>query len=459
MRVRLQSIAALVIWACAVSAEAAPDATLFRLFLKDGSTLVSYGEYARLDDRVVFSMPVGGPADEPRLQVVWIASTTVDWPRTDRYAESARYQHYADTKGEEDFATLNDEVARVLNDIALSTDRNRALELALLARAQLSEWPGQHHGYRQDDVREIVSLIDESIANLRTATGPTNFDLALVATAPSVVLEPVLGMPAPREQLDQVLRLAATASNSTERLTLLQSALSLVNENGGGLTGIELGAMRTSLEARIRADLDVDRRYNELAGQLTRRATREAARAHITGVEKALSRLDREDAKLGRRRPEVVQSLRASIEASLGDARRLRLLRDQWTLRQAIYRDYQKQVGGELLSLVKAQPQLEAIRRLDGPPLDTLQSLMSRLSGGAERLQRLAIAEDLRPTHSMLVGAWRFAENAANGRADAVSSGNVARAWEASSAAAGALMLLSQVQKGIQDLLELPRLK
>ena len=54
---------------------------------------------------------------------------------------------------------------------------------------------------------------------------------------------------------------------------------------------------------------------------------------------------------------------------------------------------------------------------------------------------------------------WRFAENAANRRADAVATGNVGRAWEASSAAAGALMLLSQAQKGIQELLELPRLK
>jgi hypothetical protein len=172
-----------------------------------------------------------------------------------------------------------------------------------------------------------------------------------------------------------------------------------------------------------------------------------------------MARLAREDAKLGKQRPEVVDSLRASIEASLSDARRLRLLRDQWALRQSIYRDYQRVVGGDLLSLVKAQPQLEAIRRLDGPPLETLQALKSRLSGGAARLERLDVSEDLRTTHTMLIGAWRFAENAANGRADAVSSGNVARAWEASSAAAGALMLLSQVQKGIQDLLELPRLK
>ena len=40
------------------------------------------------------------------------------------------------------------------------------------------------------------------------------------------------------------------------------------------------------------------------------------------------------------------------------------------------------------------------------------------------------------------MGSWRFAETPRSGRADAVSTGNVARAWEASSAAAGALMLL-----------------
>src|SRR5689334_8358562 len=343
MRVRLYFLAALVIWACAVPAQAASDATLFRLFLKDGSTMVSYGEYTKVEDRVVFSMPVGGSLAEPRLQVVWIPAASVDWPRTDRYADSARVQHYAETQGEEDFAILNNEVARVLNDIALSTNRTRALELALLARASLSEWPKQHHGYRQDDVREIVSLIDESIANLRdSATGPVNFDLALVATAPSVVLEPVIGMPSQREQLDQLLRLASMASNPTDRVTLLQSALAMVNENGAGLVGTELMATRASIETRIRADFEIDRKYARLAQQLTQRASREAARARISGVEKAMNRLEREDAKLGKQRPEVVASLRASIEASLGDARRLRLLRDQWALRQGLYRDYQR---------------------------------------------------------------------------------------------------------------------
>ena len=61
-------------------------------------------------------------------------------------------------------------------------------------------------------------------------------------------------------------------------------------------------------------------------------------------------------------------------------------------------------VGSQLLSLVKAQPQLEAIRRLDGPQLGTLQSLQSRLSGGAERLERLRVPDELRATHDLVVG-------------------------------------------------------
>ena len=35
---------------------------MFRVFLKDGRSLVSYGEVARVGDRVVFSMPTRASA-------------------------------------------------------------------------------------------------------------------------------------------------------------------------------------------------------------------------------------------------------------------------------------------------------------------------------------------------------------------------------------------------------------
>ena len=455
MRV-LSRLVFLVSVACASAASAA-DATLFRIFLRDGAVLVSYGEFSRVEDRVVFSMPVGGGADEPRLQVVWVAADAVDWPRTERYANSARFQQYAQTRGEEDFRALNDDVARVLNEIAVTTDRARAMELASRARAALATWPLTHQGYRQDDVREIVGLIDEAIAGLRASAGQTSFELSLVASLPAPDLEPMLGMPTAAEQLDQVVRLASLTTEPSDRLMLLQTARAMLDEGSAAIIP-NAAALRESLEIRIKAELDVERRYADLSRRLVRAAEREAARARVTGVEKLLARIDHEDQRLGRRRPDVVAALRATVAANLNAARELRLRRDQWLLRQDVYQDYQRMIGSQFIGLVKARGSLEAIRRLDGPKLGTLQSLRSRLSGGAERLERLRVPDELQGTHDLIVGAWRFAENATRHRVDAVASGNLARAWEASSAAAGALMMLTRAQQNIREMLELPRL-
>ena len=181
-----------------------PDVTLFRIFLLDGRVFVSYGEFVRLDDNVIFSMPVGGPEDQPRLQVAMVRADLVDWPKTDRYASSARYQRYAETRGEEDYLRLSNEVADVLNAIALSTDRQQALAIAERARLTVAAWPQEHYGYRQDDIREILALLDQAIASLRAVGGGNPFELSLVAMASPPELEPVLGMPNVREQIDQI---------------------------------------------------------------------------------------------------------------------------------------------------------------------------------------------------------------------------------------------------------------
>jgi hypothetical protein len=134
------------------------------------------------------------------------------------------------------------------------------------------------------------------------------------------------------------------------------------------------------------------------------------------------------------------------------------LLRDQWAVRRSEYRVYQRTVGSDLLKLVKMQPALEAIRRLDGPSPVELQGLRGRLDGGADRLLRLKVPDYVRATHELLVSAWRFAETAVDARYDAVSSGNVSVAWQASSSAAGALLMVTRVQQDIRALLEPPRL-
>ena len=55
---------------------------LFRLYLTDGTSIVSYGEFARVGDRVVFSMVMGG-AEQPRLHATTLPASAIDWTRTD----------------------------------------------------------------------------------------------------------------------------------------------------------------------------------------------------------------------------------------------------------------------------------------------------------------------------------------------------------------------------------------
>jgi len=73
---------ALVVLSClvapSVASAADSGATLFRLFLLDGKEFVSYGEFVRLDDKVIFSMPVGGTKEQPRLQVATVMADLVD---------------------------------------------------------------------------------------------------------------------------------------------------------------------------------------------------------------------------------------------------------------------------------------------------------------------------------------------------------------------------------------------
>jgi hypothetical protein len=459
MTCRFVAFVAFVSLAQTTAASAAADATLFRLFLRDGASLVSYGEFARVGDQVVFSMPVGGVADEPRLHVVSLPASEVDWQRTERYAAAARAQRYAEARGEEDFERLSNDIARVLNEVALATDKNAALGSAEQTRQTLANWPTTHYGYRERDVREVVSLLDEAISDLRASAGRNDFNLALVAIPEETGYEPMLDPPTIVEQIDATFRAARLTPHVADRVSLLQESLALIAEAGSALLPSDAARLRHLAEEQIHEEAVVDERYAALSRRFLASATNAAGQARIGDVERIITQLAKEDARIGRRRPEVVQALDASLQVELDNARRLRLLRDRWQIRRSTYRQYQRTINSQLLQLVKIQGSLDAIRRLTGPSATALVSLRSRLAGGADRLQRMVVPEYLRPTHELLVSAWRFAESAVDIRYDAVSSGNVAIAWQASSSAAGALLMVERVQHEIRDLLEPPRLQ
>src|ERR1700693_552816 len=111
----LAGILVLCLLTCARASAAPDDATMFRVFLSDGTSLVSYGELARVGDRVVFSMPTSaGP--NPALHLVDLAASRVDGERTNRYAASARAARYLETQADDDYAALSNQIAQALNE-------------------------------------------------------------------------------------------------------------------------------------------------------------------------------------------------------------------------------------------------------------------------------------------------------------------------------------------------------
>src|SRR5258707_8036458 len=111
-----------------IRAQAADEVTLLRVFLTDGSSLVSYGEPARVGDRVVFSMPTATTPNPP-LHLVNLPIARVDWDRTSRYAATARASHYVETQAENDYAALSNDVASTLNEVAVTAEPSQRLTI------------------------------------------------------------------------------------------------------------------------------------------------------------------------------------------------------------------------------------------------------------------------------------------------------------------------------------------
>ena len=175
-----------------------------------------------------------------------LAASRVDWEKTDRHVASARYQRYVATRAEADYQRLTEEVAR-----CSATSRNRPIVPMRWRRRSgrvrcCSEWPRAHYGYRQQDVQEIVRLLDSAISRLKGGTVAAPFQIALVS-APEMSLEPLATMPRPRQQLEQLLHIARITSDVSERVAVLNSALSLL-----ATPGVVTGAETTRLRRTIR---------------------------------------------------------------------------------------------------------------------------------------------------------------------------------------------------------------
>jgi hypothetical protein len=439
-----------------LTAHAQQASLLYRVFLLDGSALASYGEWARVDGRLVFSMPVSPGEDPDQLHLVSIASERVDWVRTEQYAQAVRAVHYGAHYGEEDFARLSADVARILNDIALVKDPTERLVAAERARRSLADWPAAHYGYRAKEVHEIVGTLDEVINGLRASAGLGHYDLALMATTPPPPAEALLAGPDHGEIVQQLMLAATLVDTPAEKVSLLHTVVGVIDRAVGLLPDAWAAAIRASALGSIADEQKVDAAYVRLRELMLTAAARHAALADVRAIERLRNSLPLEDERLGKRRRDEIMALSAAIEAHLAAAYQLRLAQDQWMLRLDRLRAYQRSVSASITALTRVQARLDDIRALAGPAPWRLRPLADVLGRETRVLSRIDPPAELSAIHALFRSASELALSAARLRLDAVETADLELARRASSAAAGSLMLLSKAKMDLDAALRPP---
>ena len=105
------------------------------------------------------------------------------------------------------------------------------------------------------------------------------------------------------------------------------------------------------------------------------------------------------------------------------------------------------------------KPALEDIKALSGSTPGSLVATERAVSRIVQLVVAIVPPAEFVAAHALLVSAAQLARNAAQIRREAVLAGDLARAWDASSAAAGALMLGSRAKSDIQTILRPPQLR
>jgi hypothetical protein len=425
----------------------ATHTVLYRVFLQDGTALVSYGEFARVGDRVVLSIPVGELSDSPPLQLVSIPQASVDWDRTDRYSAAVRARRYAETRGEADFALLGVRVVEALNLISSTEDPARRLAMAQEARDNLSRWPADNFGYRARDVAQLTGMLDDVISELRVAAGETHHVSLVANTVPPD--EPILAAPDFRESMEQAIAVAALTPDPGERVSLLRG-IELALQNAPRTDwGAELSARAAG---ELSAELRIEKAYNLLSASTLAAANTRAANGDLRGVQALVEGVLQADDRLGRKRPQNTSALLGALEWRLAEAARVREARDAWALRLTAFKVYRHAIERSVQELRDARKQLLQIRERSGPPQIVLPRMEQRLVMGAQMLAVIRPPAELDAAHGLFRAAFQMATRAATDRRNAVSSTDTKLAWDAASAAAGALMLLDRAGEELDRL-------
>lgn len=434
-------------------AQSVDAGAIFRVFLTSGQALPSYGEAAIASDRVVFTLLIGAPEGKPAFQLFSLPIDRVDLTRTRRYADAMRARHYAATRGETDYAAMTQEVQRTLAQLTAIEDPKKRLELAEDARRRLVTWAGGTYGYRAKEVRELTGLFDDVIAELRAAAGERQFAVELRAGPDDAPQETLMAAPTLSESVALAVEAARVADREADRAAILRAA-----ETVAAVSGVSDEAA-ASLKREVDAEKAVAASYARLFSEVRGQADQARRRADVSGVEAAITALTAGDRDLGSRRRHNVDALLAELAEVLAATRAHREALDRYARVRNSLLQYERTVRPITSGLDGLTPILNALRDVKYTAYERLVRTTARIAAFRTSLEAVSPPTDLADVHATIDSALKMASHAVARRrlAMAVMSETIDR--EASSAAAGALMLYGLAREQLVSRLYPPKIK
>jgi hypothetical protein len=433
---------------CGVLTQSPATDAIYRVFLKTHEALPSYGEPAVVGDRIVFNLIVGAPDSAPAMQLVNLPAERVDVPRTLRYLEAKRAMFYGATVGEAEYAAMTAEVARALDQLSTVPDPQQRLALAEEARRTLIEWSNAHFLYRASDIRELASLFDDVINQLRLAAGQSALTLDLVANPP--MREPLLPAPTRRQSVTLALAAVRAADIPEERVGILRLAEAPANAENAQLA--------RTVSARLAIEVRTNRAYATLTTALLGRADAARRRGDVAAVRRLQQELVRRDRRLGRQRPVEIAALADQLQEALEATRTFRRALDDYARQRTSIRAYNLRIRPILSGVMALAPTLSAIRDRHPVTREQATSAERQLQALLQRVQVVRPPRWLAATHATLVSALRMAHEALTMRQDGGAS-DPRQLGPDASAAAGALLLAQQARDDVARSLHPPTIQ
>lgn len=454
---RCLSVLLLLVVVTGVQAQPA-DPAAFRLYLVDGTEVTLHGEFARVDGQVVASVLVGSLEDTtPAFETVSIPSDRVDWPRTDAYMQAVRLERYVASTAERDYAAFTDDIAATISRVSTTPDPLERIVLVERARARLVEWPREHYGYHQESATAMLGVLDDVLAGLRAAAGQQHFSLMLASgTDDPPPAPPLRPRPTLRDLISQSLGLARHLDDPAERTQVLAHALRLLDAGGPWDRDWAKGAQRQA-SRMVSADRKATRAYASLRDRVITRAAGLAERGDVHGLMRLRADTLRQDERMGSQRSAVMAAVFSQLDLHLEAARRLRLALDRWEQRRPAVEAYVRgasDVVGQFGPVTRA---LEDIRTLAGPALVDLDRADAVLAGVQVQVGRASVPDEAADVQALLGTVLQMTANALRTRRLATLTGSLPQAWEASAAAAGALLMMDRVRADLARLPQTPR--